>query len=158
MQQLQSATNEPVPARVRRAADDATRAVRLLDFIPRMMCQLKHEARTERGKLTVPQFRILARVTREPETASSLAEHQGVSLSAMSRMVDTLARKGYLARRPKASDRRQVMLTATPRGRAQFVAIKRLTEDRLAERIRRLPASAQRSLADGLTVLAGLFP
>lgn len=158
MQQLHTATNDSVVPGTRRAVDDATRAVRLLDFIPRMMCQLKNEARSERGHLTVPQFRILARVSREPETVSALAEHQGVSLSAMSRMVDTLARKGYLVRRPMPSDRRQVLLNATPRGRAQFLAIKRLTEDRLAERIRRLPASAQRTLADGLTVLSRLFP
>jgi DNA-binding MarR family transcriptional regulator len=158
MQQLQTATNHVRTAPRTRKPDDAARAVQLLDFIPRMMCRLRNDVRAERGDLTVSQFRILARVSREPETASSLAENQGVSLSAMSRMVDTLARKGYLTRQAVASDRRRVLLHPTARGRSRFLAIQRLTQGRLADRIRLLPLASQRALADGLAVLGRLFP
>jgi DNA-binding MarR family transcriptional regulator len=129
-----------------------------LDVIPRLLCRLRNDARAERSGLTVPQFRILMRISREAETVSSLAEQQGVTQSAMSRMVDTLSRKGLLTRQSAPDDRRRVMLLPTARGRAQFEAIRRLTMDRLADRIRRLPAASQRALADGLAVLGRLFP
>jgi DNA-binding MarR family transcriptional regulator len=132
--------------------------VQHLEVIPRVLCRLRNDARAEHSGLTVPQFRILARISREAETVSSLAEQQGVSLSAMSRMVETLARKGLLTRQAAVDDRRRVMLQPTARGRAQFESIRRLTQDRLADRIRQLPAASQRALADGLAVLERLFP
>lgn len=141
----------------RSPATDLERTVQLLEVIPRVMCRLRGEVRRLAGRrLTEPQYRILGATSRQPRTAGELADLQGVSASAMSRMVATLVRRGLLTRATNDADRRRVMLEPTPPGRTLFASIKRQALAHLGAQIARFPAADQRRLADGLAVLGRL--
>lgn len=136
---------------------DLERTVQLLEVIPRVMCRIRTEVRRLAGtRLTEPQYRILGATSRQPRTAGELAERQGVTASAMSRMVSTLVRRGLLTRTTSTDDRRRVMLEPTAQGRATFASIKRQALAHLGAQIAQFPPAEQRRLADGLAVLAKL--
>jgi DNA-binding MarR family transcriptional regulator len=133
-------------------------AAQVMETIPRLMRWLHCDARPELGKdLTVWQLGIVAQLSHRPRTAGELAEHRGVSPSAMSRMVGTLQRRGFVTRTAAAGDRRRIMLVLTPRGRARFHEFRRRLRTRFLLRIRRLPAGEQRTLVDGLAILQRLL-
>ena len=51
-----------------------------------------------------------------PDQVSELARHYNVTDPTMSRIVDALVRKGYVARRPDLEDRRCIFLEITEQG------------------------------------------
>ncbi len=77
----------------------------------------------ERGSLTPPQFIVLKFLLSDPSglPASELATRVGVSGSAMTGMVDRLAKSGLVERRRSDEDRRVVWVKVTDEGR-QVVA------------------------------------
>jgi DNA-binding MarR family transcriptional regulator len=108
--------------------------------------------------LTLAQYRILARVQAGMGKASVLGEIQGVSLPAMSRMVDTLVRKGLLLRSPNSEDRRQVVLQLTRRGHQAHDQLKHAVLKEMAARLADLSRTQQLSLAGSLSLLESVFP
>ncbi len=70
--------------------------------------------------MTLPQFDVLAQLARRPEgmTPGALTRELLVSPGNVTGIVDRLARKGWVERRPVPGDRRAVRLVLTPRGRA----------------------------------------
>ena len=74
------------------------------------------------GTVTIPQCLVLQELLgRSPEPAdiSSLAAAAGSSVSAMTRLVDGLERRGYVAREKLPSDRRRVGVSLTEAGREE---------------------------------------
>ena len=67
--------------------------------------------------VTMPQWRVLVLAASEPQNVKSVAEDLGVHPSNATRLCDRLVRAGLLDRRQPEHDRRQVVLTLTPRGR-----------------------------------------
>jgi len=131
---------------------------RLLETIPHMMRSVRLGLRdAKRSNLTVPQFRVLAFVSLQPCTSKQLADWQGVSLPAMSRMVDYLVRRQLLIRTPDTNDRRQIQLRASNKGKKEFQCLHRTVQATLAVRITTLRESKKKSLEAGLTVLGELF-
>ncbi len=53
-----------------------------------------------------------------PINQTHLAEKLNISASTLTRMVQSLERKGYLTRRTDEQDQRQTLITLTPEGRA----------------------------------------
>lgn len=76
--------------------------------------------------------RILAR---RPCSLSELASIVGVSPQAVTKAADTLEARGYVVRRPDATDRRKIVLELTARGRAYAEAVDDAVEA-VDERIR----------------------
>jgi DNA-binding MarR family transcriptional regulator len=109
-------------------------------------------------ELTLAQYRILARVSQGLGKASLLCELQGVSLPAMSRMVDTLVRKGLLKRAPNAEDRRQIVLKLSPAGRKAHDRLKNAVIREIDARLSGLSPAEQASLAGSLSLLETIFP
>ncbi len=130
----------------------------LLDTIPHMMRSVRLVLREAKNStLTVPQFRVLAYVSLQPCTSKQLADWQGVSLPAMSRMVDYLVRRQLLTRTPDTKDRRQIQLRASFKGKKEFETLHKAVQGKLAERITALRESEKKSLEAGLGVLGALF-
>jgi len=130
----------------------------LLGTIPHMMRSVRLAMRdAKRSRLTVPQFRVLGCVSLAPCTGKQLADWQGVSVPAISRMVDCLVRRQLLLRTPDTADRRQVQLRPTQKGRKEFQRLHESVQARLAERIATLDAPKKKSLKTGLTILGELF-
>src|SRR5437763_14412529 len=91
----------------------------LLDTVPLVMRVIRGHMRRHRCGLTVPQFRTLCYVsTAEGPSLSAVADFIGLSLPAMSRLVDGLVEQKLMARRASGDDRRPVRPSGTAAGEA----------------------------------------
>src|SRR6478672_7299944 len=107
MQSLRVATNS--------ASTPASECAReLLDALPPVTWFMRRTMRSYRKGLSLPQFRALVLIDREPAVSlSAVADHLGVSLPTASRTVAGLVRKGLLSREGCRTDRRQCELSPT---------------------------------------------
>jgi DNA-binding MarR family transcriptional regulator len=73
--------------------------------------------------LSLPQYHLLEALRGEAElTVGVLAEAAGVAPPTATRMLDCLARDGYVSRRHSEEDRRSVLVSLTPSGRVAVQA------------------------------------
>jgi DNA-binding MarR family transcriptional regulator len=73
--------------------------------------------------LSLPQYHLLEALRVEDElTVGVLAEAAGVAPPTATRMLDCLARDGYIERRHSETDRRAVLVSLTPAGRTAVEA------------------------------------
>jgi MarR family transcriptional regulator, organic hydroperoxide resistance regulator len=71
------------------------------------------------GELTLAQYHLLGALREADERpVGELAEAAGVAPPTATRMLDALARDGYVERRHSQTDRRCVLVTLTPDGEA----------------------------------------
>ena len=66
--------------------------------------------------MTLAQMRILGLIERDPIRASALAERAALSLPTLTGLIDGLAARGWVERRPADDDRRGVTFSITPDG------------------------------------------
>ncbi|MGD6805372.1 MAG: MarR family winged helix-turn-helix transcriptional regulator [Candidatus Bathyarchaeia archaeon] len=90
----------------------------LLEVVPLAMRDIRAQMRSQRrADLSVPQFRALAFVHRNAGVSlTEVADHMGLTLPTMSKMVDDLFKKGLMQREEQPADRRRLRLVATPLG------------------------------------------
>ena len=140
-------------------ATDHVSASALLDAMPKAMGWIRTTMRAAmRDELTVPQFRILVHLSkRGPLTNGALAERQGVSIAAMSRMVETLVKKGLVDRESSVVDRRALVIAVTPKGLSLFGRSHTAVQRSLAAKISALSVDDQEALARGAALIGGLF-
>jgi DNA-binding MarR family transcriptional regulator len=156
MQLLSPASKSADTGQPAASAEHCARDV--LDSVPPVMWFIRRQMRGHRGGLSVPQFRTLVRVNREPgSTVSQVAEHLGASLPTASRIVTILVDRGLLAREVSPSDRRAVVLRLTVRGRAVLAEAERGTHDAMESELAELPADEQRQIIQAMAILRGLF-
>src|SRR5688572_30526511 len=80
-------------------------------------------AKEQIAGLTLPQYHLLEALSGDEElSVGTLAEAAGVAPPTATRMLDCLARDGYVERRHSESDRRTVLITLTPSGRTAVEA------------------------------------
>jgi DNA-binding MarR family transcriptional regulator len=130
----------------------------LIEVVPRIMHRVRAAMRTmAKGQMTIAQLRILARLHHDVFTITYLAEWQGVSAPAMSKMIDVLEKKLWVERIPHSHDRRQVGLKLTAEGRKVFLNIRKSAKARMAETLHLVPESEKALLIQAFKVLAGLY-
>jgi DNA-binding MarR family transcriptional regulator len=130
-------------------------AALFMEVVPRAMREFRKDMRSSRSAtLTVPQFRIMAQLRYGPANNRSLAEFQGVSVAAMSRMIDWLSKNGLVERLEDKNDRRNVSVQLTPKGRKNFESFRKEARKRLQKRLSTLKPSEQEQLNHGLAALA----
>ena len=85
-------------------------ARQVLEAVPLVMLAIRTEMRRHRGSdLSVPQFRVLVYLNRHAGASlSDIAEHMGLTLPSMSKMIDGLVLRGLVLRRTNPADRRRV--------------------------------------------------
>jgi len=72
---------------------------------------------TRPGSLTLSQFQLIVAFGDQPEmTVGDVALAGGVAAPTATRMLATLEREGIVNRKPSEADRRQVLVTLTPKG------------------------------------------
>lgn len=91
-----------------------------------------------------------------PMTPSELAAHEKVQPPSITRIVARLAELGYVTRTPDPGDRRQVVVAASPAGRALLTEDRRRKDAWLAQRLRSLDHDELVSLAAALPILEKL--
>jgi DNA-binding MarR family transcriptional regulator len=96
-------------------------AERMLQVLPQMFKQLMLQARGETpaafGEVGETQFRIIHALNHEEFTVGELAERMKVRAPTVSRMIDGLVSRGWVARQADPADRRKVCLRLTEHGR-----------------------------------------
>ena len=137
--------------------DDLTRE--FLEVVPLLMRQVRKEFRSHRTPdLSVPQFRALVFVNRNPGTAlSPLAEHLGLTLPSTSKMVDHLVLRSYLNRQASKDDRRKITLELTTQGESVLKTSYQATQKQLESILEKLNPEEQENLLSSLRILRLLF-
>lgn len=143
---------------MRRHAGKSSETERLLAAYPRIFfaCHTRHRRDPQtRRKLSAHQGSILDHLDDVDGTSlMDLARHMGVTASTMSLNVDRLERKGYVARRRDAQDRRRVMLRLTSAGVRVKEAQSVLEPERVRGMLAELSATERRAALAGLETLA----
>jgi DNA-binding MarR family transcriptional regulator len=108
--------------------------------------------------LSVPQFRTLAFLCRNPGSSlSAAAEFIGLTLPTMSVLIEGLVQRGLVQRSPDLRDRRRVLLTLTAEGLAVYAGAVTGAEQWLAELLAPMTATDRDGIVRALTVLEPLF-
>lgn len=98
--------------------------IQLMPTIQRVAVAAMRQAPHTAG-MTLPQFRILGRLSEREFRAGALAEALEIGPATLTVTADTLERRGLIARsRGLPDDRRAVTLKLTPAGQALFRALK----------------------------------
>lgn len=131
----------------------------LLAVVLMVMQAVRVEMRSRRTpELTVPQFRTLVFLTKFPGAGlSDLAEHIGLSLPSMSKMIDGLVGKGLVARAGCAGDRRRVSLSLTVKGKSIYRQASQGTHAALAKRLDALSPGESAELSRALRAVEKIF-
>ena len=139
------------------SAEECARQV--LEIVPLVMAAIRTEIRSHRGsELSVPQFRVLIFLNRHAGTSlSDIAEHLGLTLPSMSKMIDGLLARKMVTRHMHSEDRRRVTLALTALGRGAMQSAYEATESRLAERLAVLPVAERRIIITAMQVLESIF-
>jgi len=97
-----------------------TCAHELMDTTPKIMQSIRMEMRRGHGSdLSIPQFRSLRFIQRNPDTSlSDLADHLGLTLPSVSKLIDGLVKQELIDRQESTTDRRRLMLVLTQKGEA----------------------------------------
>ena len=142
----------PAPSAGRTAAADPDVALRLGTAI----------ARLARGFRTAPaghdlspsQLAVLAAVVRQgPLGLSALAEGEAINPTLLSRIVGRLEAEGLLERRAAESDRRCVVVAATPAGRRLQKRVRAARSAALAAGLEALSSAERRAVMAALPAL-----
>lgn len=134
-------------------------AVELLDVVPRVMRTLRAQMRSHRtADLSVPEFRTLGFLDHHPGASlSDVADHIGLTLPSMSKLVDKLVDRKLVTREFDTDDRRRVTLGLTGRGRAILEAARAPTQAYLAEALTALSPAERTTVVQAMRVLRPLF-
>ncbi len=104
-------------------------------------------------ELTFTQLRILMAIEHGRDQVGKLARGTGIAQPAMSRTVDNLINMGYIQRSPHPDDRRQILLSLTPKGRNATDGIREKASETYISAIEALSPEDQNKLAEGISVL-----
>jgi DNA-binding MarR family transcriptional regulator len=155
MQLLPEASISAAPA----AASALECAEAMLDGLPQVMWFIRRQMRRHRSHgLSVPQFRTLCLLDRYPDASVSMvAENLGASLPTASRLVTGLVTRGFVARKEHPTDRRQVSLALTARGRQVQNSARRATEQSVAREISHLSDAQRVTVVGAMRLLSEVF-
>jgi len=133
-------------------SEDATREV--LAVLPLLNRIVGAEVRREAGEdTTIGQFRVLAHLSAGPLTLSVLAKRRRVSLQSMSELAQTLVERGWIARTPDPTDRRQHLLQLTEPGSAHYLRVQNMTIRQLSPLLAQLSTDEMAAVRMALPAL-----
>jgi DNA-binding MarR family transcriptional regulator len=101
-------------------------------------------------------MRLLARLKRGETTTAAIADSMGVTLPAITRMVNALVQRKLVRREASTEDRRQSHITPTSKGESSLTTARSALRERFAEGCRQLTADERAQLLAGLDVLERL--
>lgn len=132
---------------------------RLLEVVPLVMRAIRAEMRSHRTPdLSVAQFRTLGFVDRNPGVSlSDVAEHMGLALPSISKLVDGLTNRGLASRRESREDRRRRELRLTRAGSGLLAAARSAAQKQLAQRLAGLSAGERAVVAQAMALLRDAF-
>ena len=136
-----------------------TCAHELMDTAPQIVQAIRIEMRRGRGSdISIPQFRTLRFIQRNPDAAlSTLAEHLGLTLPSVSKLVDGLVKQKLITRKESTADRRRITLTLTPNGTAIVEAARAGARANLAKKLAGLSNDELETISLAMQLLRPIF-
>ena len=134
-------------------------AQEILEVVPAVMRIIRAEMRRHRtADLSIPQFRTLAFIDRQADASlSDVAEHIGLTLPSMSKIVDGLVTRKLVTRQTHPIDRRRMTLTLTARGQTALQSSRAATRACLAEDLAALSDRQREMITQALEILRPIF-
>ncbi len=134
-------------------------AAELLDVVPRVMRVVRAQMRSHRAAdLSVPEFRTCAFLNGHAGASlSDLADHIGLTLPTMSKLVEGLVERKMVIREFDPIDRRRVTLTLTGRGRSILQTAVASSQAYLAEALDALSPAERVTVVQAMRALRPLF-
>ena len=134
-------------------------ATLLMDVVPPVMGRIRREMCSHRAPgISVPQLRTLIFLYRnEGASLSAVAEHIGLGLPSISKIVDALVERKLVIRKPHPDDRRRVSLSLNAHGIDVLQQTRSKAEADLAETLGLLTPAQQDSIIEALTALGAIF-
>ncbi|RJL33170.1 MarR family winged helix-turn-helix transcriptional regulator [Bailinhaonella thermotolerans] len=148
-------TNPPTPTRDATIRSDTGLAAALRISLTRLNRRLRKQ--TAGHSLSSTQLATLATIDRnDGMSPRELAEHEKVQPPSMTRVITALEERGLILRTPHGSDRRQVLLSATPEGKALLKEERRRKEAWLTQRLKELTPEERATLRQAAPILEKL--
>jgi DNA-binding MarR family transcriptional regulator len=142
---------------MRRTVESCAREV--LATVPVVMRFIRDQVR--RGRVTglsLPQFRALTFLDRVKDSSlSAVAGHLGLTLPAVSRLINGLVAGGLVRRQTVSTNRRQVALTLTAKGQAGLEKVRSEIRRQLAGWLRMLSVPEQKNIRRAMRALHDVF-
>ncbi len=131
----------------------------LMEVVPLAMRTIRATVRSHREhSLSVPQQRTLSYLrNHDGASLSDLAEHIGLGLPSMSKLVDGLVTRGLVARREDRADRRRLALSLTGEGHIVLDLSRAAAEAELARTLALLSEAERGTVTEAMGLLRGLF-
>jgi DNA-binding MarR family transcriptional regulator len=105
----------------------------------RALARLARALERSSGDLNLAHYRVLAAVADGDERASRVAERLALGKPTISAAVESLCKRGLLAREDAADDRRATRLSLTPAGEAALAEVEESMVARIDEFLSRSP-------------------
>jgi DNA-binding MarR family transcriptional regulator len=105
------------------------------------------------GTTTVSQCVVLQHLLAAPQAMTSLAAFTGMSISAMTRLVDGLERRGLVLRDRDPQDRRRVVVRLSADGAGEAERLRELTHQAIAFVLEHIPAAKQAQVLEALQLI-----
>ncbi|MDR1999682.1 MAG: MarR family transcriptional regulator [Frankiaceae bacterium] len=121
--------------------------------------RLTRRLRSQRADMSVSVTQLMALGTllnHGPMSAGALAAHERVQPPSMTKILAALEEHGLAQRRQDPTDRRQIIVQATPAGEALMAQERMMREAWLAPRLAALTADERRALRKATPVLLRL--
>lgn len=137
----------------------AQSAEQVMDVVPSITRAIREQMRQHgTAELSVAQFRVLAFLNRNQGTSlSDVADHIGLSLPSMSKLIDQLVIRKLVAREFDRVDRRRVTLALTPRGHSIWESARGATRDFLTTRLEQCDRAELETILAAMQILRPLF-
>jgi MarR family transcriptional regulator for hemolysin len=131
----------------------------LMDTAPQIIQVIRSEMRRGRGSdISIPQFRTLAFIQRNPDSSlSKLAEHLGLTLPSVSKLVDGLVKQKIILRQESTADRRRLTLILTEAGAAIVNSARAGAQANLSKKLADLSTDEMDTIYQALKLLRPIF-
>ena len=136
-----------------------TCARELMETAPQIMQSIRVEMRRGHGSdISIPQFRTLRFVQRNPDSSlSNLAEHLGLTLPSVSKLVDGLVKQKLISREESTHDRRRLTLELTDSGESIVNLARVSAQANIAKTLKRLSSAELETIHQAMQFLHPLF-
>lgn len=105
------------------------------------------------GTVTVAQCVVLQSLLAGPSEAAVLAQEHGVSRSAMTRLLDGLERKRWIARANDREDRRRIAIALTRTGKKEATKLRSQTERSIERVLSEIPRQKRAQVAESIALV-----
>lgn len=131
----------------------------MIETVPLVMQFMRRQMRrASKQQLSIPQLRTLYFISiHDRPSLSDAADFIGLSLPAMSRLIDALVRKKLVSRTSCMNDRRHIRLGVTPSGKAALDVAWQGTHARLTEEVGAMTAEQRGTISAAMDVLRVTF-